>query len=105
MKQEGTESKMKLQYDLTMKKNQSHSQSPMQDRNLKTMNTRILSNKSEQLPIVSYNQLSNYKLNSKPIGEGAVGQIFQVIHKTTQELYALKRVSVQKAEMVSASYL
>jgi serine/threonine protein kinase len=59
-------------------------------------------NKFTKTAIV-YKGASNYKLQSK-LGEGAVGEVFRVVHKQTQELYALKRVSKISATMVS-SYL
>lgn len=49
---------------------------------------------------MSYKGAANYKLHSK-LGEGAVGEVFRVAHKQTQELYALKRVSKITATMVS----
>jgi serine/threonine protein kinase len=56
-------------------------------------------NKFTKTAIV-YKGASNYKLQSK-LGEGAVGEVFRVVHKQTQELYALKRVSKISATMVS----
>lgn len=49
---------------------------------------------------IVYKGASNYKLHTK-LGEGAVGEVFRVVHKQTQELYALKRVSKISATMVS----
>ena len=43
---------------------------------------------------VNYKGASNYSFKAK-IGEGAVGKVFQVFHKQTQELFALKRISKQ----------
>jgi len=54
-------------------------------------------NKFTKTAIV-YKGASNYKLQSK-LGEGAVGEVFRVVHKQTQELYALKRVSKISATM------
>jgi serine/threonine protein kinase len=59
-------------------------------------------NKFTKTAIV-YKGASNYKLQSK-LGEGAVGEVFRVVHKQTQELYALKRVSKISATMVSTYY-
>jgi serine/threonine protein kinase len=49
---------------------------------------------------VSYKGAANFKIRAK-IGEGAVGEVYQVIHKQTTEIFALKRVSKIKASMVS----
>ena len=35
------------------------------------------------------------------MGEGAVGEVYQVVHKKTLELFALKRVNKITAQMVS----
>mmetsp|Transcript_42602 Transcript_42602/g.65333 ORF Transcript_42602/g.65333 Transcript_42602/m.65333 type:complete len:122 (-) Transcript_42602:1623-1988(-) len=48
-----------------------------------------------------YQGAANYKFKNK-IGEGAVGEVYQVIHKQTSELFALKRVNKHQAELVSA---
>ena len=49
----------------------------------------------------NYKGAANFKVRVR-IGEGAVGEVYQVVHKQTQELYALKRVSKIQASMVSA---
>jgi len=45
---------------------------------------------------VIYKGAANYKIKAM-IGEGAVGKVFQVIHKETSELFALKRINKQQA--------
>lgn len=46
--------------------------------------------------MVSYRGGKQYKFKAQ-IGEGAVGKVFQVIHKDTSELFAIKRVNIQQA--------
>lgn len=53
-------------------------------------------------PMVSYKGASHYRIRAK-MGEGAVGEVYQVIHKQTCEVFALKRVNKMTASMVSNS--
>lgn len=53
-----------------------------------------------QKAVISYQGAANYKVQVK-LGEGAVGEVYRVMHKQTKELYALKRVSKISATMVS----
>lgn len=41
--------------------------------------------------------INKFKLNKNAFAEGAVGQVFQAIHRETQALYAVKRISKQRA--------
>jgi len=41
---------------------------------------------------VSYKGAALFKIRGK-MGEGAVGEVYQVVHKKTLELFALKRAS------------
>jgi len=50
--------------------------------------------------VVSYKGAAYFKIRAR-IGEGAVGEVYQVVHKKTLELFALKRVSKITAQMVS----
>lgn len=52
-------------------------------------------------PAVSYKGAANFRIRAK-MGEGAVGEVYQVAHKTTCELFALKRVNKIQASRVSA---
>ena len=49
-----------------------------------------------------YSGAAHYKFR-KILGEGAVGEVWEVVHKQTQELFAIKRVSKQQAKLVSYS--
>ena len=35
------------------------------------------------------------------LGEGAVGEVWEVIHKQTQELFAVKKINKHQAKLVS----
>jgi len=56
---------------------------------------------SQSKPAV-YKGILNYKLKNK-VGEGAVGEVYLVVHKKTQEIFALKRVNKIQADAVSRS--
>jgi len=49
---------------------------------------------------VNYKGAANFNIRQK-LGEGAVGEVYLVVHKQTQELFALKRVSKIVASQVS----
>ncbi len=49
---------------------------------------------------MSYKGAANFKIRAK-MGVGAVGEVYQVVHKTTSEIFALKRVSKVQATRVS----
>jgi hypothetical protein len=51
-------------------------------------------------PMISYKGAAHYRIRAK-MGEGAVGEVYQVIHKQTCEVFALKRVNKMTASMVS----
>lgn len=53
-------------------------------------------------PIVQYKGAANFRIRAK-MGEGAVGEVYQVVHKRTLEIFALKRVNKMTASMVSVS--
>jgi serine/threonine protein kinase len=53
---------------------------------------------------VQYQGAANYKFR-KILGEGAVGEVWEVIHKETQELYAIKRVNKHQAKLVSLGHI
>ena len=44
--------------------------------------------------------IKKYKVKQPCLAQGAIGEVFQVIHRDTQGLYALKRVNKYKATMV-----
>ena len=51
-------------------------------------------------PEISYKGTVNFNIR-KELGAGAVGTVHLVVHKQTQELYALKQVSKIQASQVS----
>ena len=41
--------------------------------------------------------IKKFKVKQNAFAEGAVGQVFQAIHRDTQALYAIKRISKHRA--------
>ena len=51
-------------------------------------------------PKWNFKGASNFKIRRK-LGDGAVGEVFLVIHNQSKQLYALKRIEKTKAQIVS----
>mmetsp|Transcript_42603 Transcript_42603/g.65336 ORF Transcript_42603/g.65336 Transcript_42603/m.65336 type:complete len:216 (-) Transcript_42603:1409-2056(-) len=70
----------------------------METQNLRMTSPPVIHNVSiTEQPKVVYKGATNYKFKKK-IGEGAVGEVFLVIHKQSQEVFALKRIKKLVAE-------
>ena len=54
--------------------------------------------------VPSYKGAANFRIRTK-MGEGAVGEVYQVVHKSTLEVFALKRCNKNTATMVSINQM
>jgi serine/threonine protein kinase len=52
---------------------------------------------------ISYQGAQNFRFFKK-LGEGAVGEVYQVAHKQTNEIFAIKRVNKHLAKIVSTTF-